>query len=323
MKRIVFCISVLVYFHLFQISQIGMAETEQIDKREALSQTVFVLEKRLPDIPAELMVYKIVDPQVTEDMVKKLMSAFNIDGKIIDSGKVFSVREGTKELVYWKAKGTGYIRFGDEAGLFENTHKRKLPSENEAEEMAERFLKGANLLPQNAFKIGTGYIELRQFDTSKQEKLKEIKNGIQVGFGVKIDGVIVEGPGAKASVILGENGKIIGAYKMWRDIKPFKKMKIITPEEAFKLFKKRWPPEVSPGQEGQAKVNVSVKVKEVYTTYYAYPAPEPMDYLNPVYVFKGEYLRSGVLKEKEVKSVDSFKLIVPAIPGDERIPWSK
>lgn len=323
MKRIIFFISVLICFHLFHVSQTGLAETKQTDKEKPPSQAVFVLEKPLPEIPAKLMLYKVVDPQVTEDMVKELMNAFNIQGKIINRGKVFAVREGTKELVYWKAKGTGYIRFGDEAELFENDSMKKLPSEKEAEKIAERFLKENKLLPRNAFKTGTGYIELGQFDPSKQETLKEIKNGIQVGYGFNIGGVKVEGPGAKVSVIFGENEKIIGAYKMWRDIKPFKEKKILSPEEACELFKKRWPPEASPGQEGQAKVNVTVKIKEVYTTYYAYPAPETMDYLNPIYVFKGEYLRSGVLGRKEVKTVDSFKIIIPAIPGDERIPWSK
>ncbi len=322
MKRKLFCMTVLLYFHLFQISEIGLAETEQIDKRETFSQAVFVLEKPLPEIPAELMVYKIVDPQVTEDMVKKLMRAFNIRGKIVDKGKVFAVREGTKDLVYWKAKGTGYIRFGDEAGLFENARIKKLLTEKEASEMAESFFKKNDLLPENAFRTGIGYIELKQYEPSKQATLKEITNGIQVGFGIKINGVEVEGPGAKVSIIFGENGKIIGAYKMWREIKPFKRVKILTPKEAFKLFKKRWPPEAFSGQEGQAKVNVIVKVKEIYTTYYAYPAPESLDFLNPVYVFKGEYLRSGVLGGKKIKTIDSFKIIIPAIPGDERIPWS-
>jgi hypothetical protein len=269
------------------------------------------------------MVYEVADPQVTEDMVKGLMNAFNIQGDIINRGKVFAVRQGTKELVCWKAKGTGYIRYGDEAELFDNDRMKKLPSEKEAEEIAERFLKENNLLPDNAFQTGTGYIELRQFDPSKQEAVKEIKNAIQVGYGLNIGGVQVEGPGAKVSVIFGEDEKIIAAYKMWRDIKPFTEKKIRSAEEAFEIFKKRWPPEASPGREGQAKVNVTVSVKEVYTTYYAYPAPETMDYLNPVYVFTGEYLRSGVLGGKKVKTVDSFKIIIPAIPGDERIPWSK
>jgi hypothetical protein len=74
-------------------------------------------------------------------MVRELKNAFNIQGEIINRGKVFTVRDGTKELVYWKAKGTGYIRFGDEVELFENDRMKKFPSGKEAEKIADRFLK--------------------------------------------------------------------------------------------------------------------------------------------------------------------------------------
>ncbi|GAI05778.1 unnamed protein product, partial [marine sediment metagenome] len=100
-------------------------------------------------------------------------------------------------------------------------------------------------------------------------------------------------------VVFGENGEIIGASKIWREIESDKEMKIITPEEAFDKFKQRWPGEAKPGQLERAKIRTEVSIKEVYVTYYAKPGCVPQDYIEPVYVFKGDYQTSSKIGERD------------------------
>ena len=296
--------------------------SDQADKERAHSQAIFVLERPLPQLPSELPVYRVIDPQVTKESVRQLMQAFKMSGEIVDREKLFAVRDGARELVYWKAKGTGYVRFSDEARLFEDKEVEELPDEKEARKLGKAFLEANDLLPENAVASETGYIGYKQFDPREQVTTKETRLGIQVGFGVELDGVPVEGPGAKASVVLGRNGEIIAAYKMWRDIEPGDKKRIISPEEAFALFKRRWPPEAPADPAEKAGIETIVKVGDVFTRYYAYPAPQSMQTLDPVYVFTGQYLRSGTLGGKEIRTVDGFRVLIPAVPDDERIPWS-
>ena len=125
-----------------------------------------------------------------------------------------------------------------------------------------------------------------------------------------LDGKKVSGPGAKSGIVFGENGEIIGASKIWREIEPYRETDIITPEEAFQEFKERWPREGKPEELEKADIHTRVHVKTIELTYYAKSGREPQKYLKPVYIFKGDYVTTGRVGEQEIGEKDIFEIIL-------------
>lgn len=282
---------------------------------ESLVLASFKLVHPLPKVPEKMMVHKTVDPKISREDVMTLMKAISLEGKIDDREKQFVVKDQDRVLEVFKQPGTGYLRFSDNAKLGIEIEAKNLPSEDSAIARAKEFLMAHGLLPENTFFAGVGYYEFRKCD-SDGKIIIQGKSAIAVGFGFKIGEIRVEGPGAKVGVVFGEDGEIIGVSKIWREIEADKERKIITPEEAFSIFKKRWPREAAPGQLEQARIKTEVNIKEVYVAYYAEPGLEPQNYIEPVYVFKGDYQTSGKIGEQEIKESDFFVIIIPAIPNE-------
>jgi len=280
---------------------------------ESLALASFKLVHPLPKVPEKMMVYKTIDPKISREDITKLMKTFGLEGKIDDRQRQFVVKDQNRVLEVFKQPGTGYLRFSNNTKLAIEKEAKNLPSEDNAIDEAKKFLRANDLLPENTFLAGVGYYEFRKYD-SIGNTIIQGKSAVSIGFGFKIEEMKVEGPGAKAGVVFGEDGEIIGASKIWREIEPDKEMKIITPEEAFDKFKQRWPGEAEPEQFKRAKIKTEVSIKEVYVTYYAKPGCVPQDYIEPVYVFKGDYQTSSKIGEREIKESDYFEIIIPAIP---------
>lgn len=273
----------------------------------------FNLLSPLPAVPARMLVYKTVDPQISSEDIAPLMNVFSLEGDIIDRERQFVVREGERVLEVFKEPGTGYVRFSNDAKLGSEEEAKNLPSEEEAVGMAEEFLRASGLLPGNSFFAGSGYYEFREYG-SDGEVITWGKSGLAVGFGFLIEEMEVKGPGAKASVVFGEEGDIIGASKIWREIEPDEEREIIIPEEAFAAFKQRWPQEAEPEELEWADIITEVTITEVYVAYYAEPGCLPQHHMEPVYVFRGNYHTSGVIGEQDIGDRDYFEIIIPAIP---------
>jgi hypothetical protein len=272
----------------------------------------FNLKCRFPEVTEKMMVYRTVDPNISRDDILSLMKIFGLDGQIIDQGRQFIAKDGDKVLEVFKQSGTGYLRFSDDAKLAIEKKAENLPSKDEAVAKANDFLKNNGLLPSNTFLAGVVYYEFEQYD-SEGKAIDQGKTALSVGFGFKINEMKVEGPGAKVSIVFGESGEIIETAKIWREIKPDKEARIITPQEAFARFKERWPTEAKPNELEQAKIKTEVNIREVYVTYYAEPGCIPQSYIEPVYVFVGDYQTSGIIGNQEIMEGDHFKIIVSAI----------
>lgn len=290
----------------------GASEDQPTSPKSAVLAS-FKLVRPLPKVPKRMMVYKTVDPKISKEDVLPLMEIFGLSGEIVDRDRQFVVKDRNRVLEVFKQPGTGYLRFGDNAKLAVEKEAKKLLSEDEAIGRGKEFLKTNGLLPENTFLAGVGYHEFSQYN-SEGKTITQGKSAISVGFGFKIEEMKVEGPGAKASIVFGEEGEIIGVSRIWREIEPDKKVEIITPEEALAKFKQRWPREAKPEQLRQARIKTEVNVKEVHVTYYAEPGCIPQSHMEPVYVFRGNYQISGRMGEQEIKKSDHFEIIIPAIP---------
>jgi len=168
------------------------------------------------------------------------------------------------------------------------------------------------LLPENIFFVGVGYSEIRNY-ASNGETVSKGRTALAVGFGFMIDSMKVIGPGAKASVVIGDNAEIIEVSKIWREIEADTEKKLKTPKEALAEFKQRWPDEANAEQFEKALIKTKVNISEIYLTYYAEPGCIPQMLIEPVYVFKGDYQISRGTDDREIVEEDKFIIRIPAI----------
>lgn len=276
----------------------------------------FTMVRSLPEAPDSMMIYETVTPEMSESDVKTLMKACGIEGKIIDRQRQYVVREGKKVLEIFKEPGTGYLRFSNDAQLGAEQKAKNLPSRDEAVEKAKAVLEAQGLLHDNMFLTDVSYFESAKYNT-RGETIEEGKSAVTAGFAFTLEGKRVEGPGAKASVVFGANSEIIGISWIWRKMKPYKKVKIISPDEAFVKFKRRWPAEGTPEQMKLAAINTRVNIKDMRLTYFAKPGCIPQMHVKPVYIFEGDFVVTRGIGEDAVKRSDRFLIFIPAVPGEE------
>lgn len=301
-------LSGLVLFLYVCAPNMGVASPNASDD---LVVALFKLAHPLPEVPEKMMVHRVVDPGISREDIVPLMEVFGLQGKIVVHDREFVVRDRDRALEVFKQPGTGYLRFSDDAKLAAEEQARDLPSEDEAVAMAEEFLRSNGLLPENTFLAGTGYYEFTKYD-AEGKIFEQGRSAISVGFGFTIEGVEVHGPGAKAGVVFGEGGKMIGASRIWREIRPDREVRVIPPEWALTRFKQRWPREADPDQFWRAKIRTEVRINEMYLSYYAKPGCIPQSYIEPVYVFKGVYQVTGITGDQEIMDGDTFDFFVPA-----------
>jgi len=152
-------------------------------------------------------------------------------------------------------------------------------SDEEYKKLALEFLTSCGLMKEEA--------EFR--DVNKENTVTIVENGvekklpfmIEVRFGRKKDDIPWGGVGPKISVYFGENGKIIGAASVWREVEPFREYPIKEFSKALEDIK-----------QGKATIyealpNDSGKVKEVRLMYRLDPIGYQQEYVIPYFMVIG------------------------------------
>lgn len=260
----------------------------------------FEMDVAFTDIEPTMTIYQVKSVNVSEMDVEAIgrLLGFNGGAGVVNDG-VLGMVEGTKAINIYTASGA--IWYADTAKLFRSVKKQpNLPSDAEAMEIAETFLSTKGLLPSDAVVSNVVAYERGEINTSTKKVSNVIKTDLQVIFDRKIDNIPVIGPGSKLKVYIGDDGEVTGFYKAWRVIEPYSECTIKTPEEAFedlKVGKCRFA-----GPIGFDKAIV----KEILLAYYIEAADKEQDFVEPVYVFKGELLFGEDMAE--------FEALVPAVP---------
>lgn len=260
----------------------------------------FEMDVAFTDIEPTMTIYQVKSVNVSEMDVEAIgrLLGFNGGAGVVNDG-VLGMVEGTKAINIYTASGA--IWYADTAKLFRSVKKQpNLPSDAEAMEIAETFLSTRGLLPSDAVVSNVVAYERGEINTSTKKVSNVIKTDLQVIFDRKIDNIPVIGPGSKLKVYIGDDGEVTGFYKAWRVIEPYSECTIKTPEEAFedlKVGKCRFA-----GPIGFDKAIV----KEILLAYYIEAADKEQDFVEPVYVFKGELLFGEDMAE--------FEALVPAVP---------
>lgn len=293
----------------------GMLLITPLTAQEKDVRASFKMPRSLLQAPEAMMIYKTLTPVVGEKDLQSMMKATGMQGKITERDRNWIAREGKKVLEIFKQPGTGYLRFSNDLKLGAEKASENLPSKKDAMRKAKAFLKENGLMKENMFLAGVDYFEFMHRD--EKGNVVTGKSAVKVAFGFKLDGVLAEGPGAKAGVVFGEGGEIIGVSYIWRNTKPLKKIKIISPRQALVNFKHRWPGEGNAEQLKNADILTLVNIKDIRLSYYLGPGCTPQEQIKPVYVFEGDFIVTRKTMKKPPKTGEQFVIILSAIPGEK------
>jgi len=230
-------------------------------------------------LPKRLMVYRVKPANVTKSAFEKRARGLGLKGAIEETtGRFLIADEGT---AYEVDRATGSFDYTTEAFAKQTQPLQHLLSDNEYRKKAEAFLTGSGLMEDSA--------EFR--DVNRGNVVGTYENGrwverpfmIEARFGHKQLGGIDfdKGVGPKIVVQFGEDGRILGALSVWREVEPFSVYALKSTDEALTAAKK-----------GDAQLfNVEDRDTGVVDTVSLSYINDPLDYdqryVLPAYILKG------------------------------------
>ena len=235
-----------------------------------------------PKVPERMVVYSVKEPNVTEASVRELAARY------FDMPPDAELTRSHRMGLYWLNSGNRLVEVNPLTGSF-NVAKvgkqdakmidKNYPSKEEAQNIAQEYLKSRGLLPKDAYLW--------------RVVSKPARGLARVGYLRKIGNYKTYGAGAKIHVKVGREGEVRGVRKTWQELIPYKAYPIKSPEDALA--------ELQSGK-GVLMNGDTGKVKEITLRYYT--SPQKQEYVQPIYYFdcKG---RKG-----------SFRGIVPAIKDE-------
>jgi hypothetical protein len=264
-----------------------------------------ILEKSLPGEVKNIMVYKTVPSQFTRQDVISLGKKFNIPEptEIKETKEGFSIaaKDGS---AYVLLLNSGWIEYTNSIRDTVNPFDvpANLPSDDEAEKIATRFLEDRDLLPSGATVIRTTHGQI--LGTSSKGSDAVVWEDINVWYGRKLSGYPVEG--TQLMLAIGAHGDPIEFIMNWRNYESYKELAVKTPEQAFQELKTNG---VAVGVMDKPD---KISINDMYLAYKTKPASEKEEYLEPVWVFKGEVFVDG----KPVMPVVQYVPAVAESPGE-------
>lgn len=231
----------------------------------------------LPDFPEKVMVYRVKRPAVTREQVLAQAQRLGITGEIKETPTDFRI--GSQDGNYIVDRKTGSFTYTTKEFELQVYPLKTVLSDGEYEQLATNFLTEKGLLKENAV-----FRDVNRDNTytSGDDTYEKAPFMIEARFGHKdLNGIRFNGTGPKISVYFGENGRIIGAASVWREIEPFREYPIITCEEALKLIKN------GKGMVYGTVPNDRGTVKEARLIYLCDPLGYDQEFIIPYYQVSG------------------------------------
>lgn len=208
-----------------------------------------------------------------------------------------SVRNATKSsltiptdtknsLVYQKEDPTaffqqdlasGKLAFNKGMGNYLKSGGRSLPKQEAANAIAMRYINESGLAPANKEEIKMMHSGGLRLATAGSQKQIDVLRTIS--YGRFLDGVPVYGPSSKIIVHVGNNGEIVGASSLWKEVAgnkgtPLKKEEMKSAKEAEVEMNRRLATDFGKG--------AKTKIKEMSLAYY----DGGLNYIQPAYYFQ-------------------------------------
>ncbi len=225
----------------------------------------------LPQFPPKATVYRIKYPAVDAAYAIVMAKKFGVAGEVREGEDMFTVTDDATGNVVEVFK-TGSVSYSLEADAYTKlllNDRAQLPSTQEAEDIASRFLEEKDLLPP----------EVKPFTETDVDGLS--LDRVRVDFRYKIGDYRGEGPGYKFSVLVGDGGKIAGASMFYPQLVTYTEVELRSPEEALS--------DVAKGKGSWMQFDgVKAVLDRVSLRYYLQPAIGKQEYVLPVYLFEGQ-----------------------------------
>ena len=225
----------------------------------------------LPQFPPRATVYRINYPAVDAAHAVEMAKKFAVAGEVREGDDMFTVTDNATGNVVEVLK-TGSINYSLEASAYSKlllNDEAQLPSTQEAEDIAIRFLEEKNLLPP----------EVKPFIETGVDGLS--LHRVRVDFRYKIGEYRGEGPGYRYSVLVGDRGKIAGASVFYPQLETYAEVDLRSPEEALA--------DVMKGKGSWMQFQgVRAVLDRVSLRYYLQPVLGRQEYVLPVFVFEGQ-----------------------------------
>jgi hypothetical protein len=223
-----------------------------------------VFEGPFPKVPKTMMVYRVKEPNITEEYVRELgrkHSGMPADAELRRSNGMglYWLRSSTHELEVFSTTNSFNIRRLKKRDT--RMIEKSSPSKEEGKNIAEQYLKRRGLLPKDAYL----WRVIR----------KSGKGVVRVGYLRKIGPYKTSGAGAKVFVTVGPGREVIDMRKSWQDLVPYKTYPIKSPQEALA--------ELQQGR-GVLMNGDTGKVEEITLRYYT--SPQKQEYVQPIYNFE-------------------------------------
>lgn len=244
----------------------------------------WVVETRLPTIERQVRAYRAVRPDLPQARLQAISRAFGMNGTpALDRG-VLKLEEGSRSL--WIMPETGAMSFRDNAAT-ESPGQRNLPNAGQAGARADQFLRENGLLPQEGFRANVEVIGVQRQETAGGPT-STAQNEIQVNYGFRLGGRQVEGPGAKATVFIGEGGEVTGFAKAWREVTEERMVTTRTADEALGLLRQKGLWNLLRQAGGPVR---QIRVTQVRAGFWAEDLGQTQNLIEPAFIFEGRMVR--------------------------------
>jgi hypothetical protein len=262
-------------------------------------------------VPATITVYKTQTTVVTKADAIAMAKKFNISdiGDISEGDRKISV--SSKDMRYclqlFKTGGMSYSDYQRTDTPNGIDIAENLPTDEDAEKLATSFLKERGLMPGDAILGGTEHRKVYKLNKSGGSDTV-VWEDILVYYTRELNGLKVEG--TQFEVEVGGHGDIIRFFSNWKDYQPIGESPIKSNDVAIQEMRQKG---IAAGI-GSVKPD-TVSINQIYLAYDTTAVAYKEDYLEPVWVFKGNALANG----QTIAPVEEF---IPALPvtGAPTIP---
>ncbi|MCX7599686.1 MAG: hypothetical protein N2512_12590 [Armatimonadetes bacterium] len=240
----------------------------------------FSVQATVPNHEQKVRVYKPVRPNLSPDRLQQIARSFGMQGQPSSRAGLLALDQGSKLLRI--DPNTGAMLYEDTAQVGARG-SRNLPNTGQAGSRADQFVRNNDLLPQAASRRNVEVVSLVRQDRQNGPTTTE-PHEVHVNYEFKLRGKPVEGPGSKATVVLGENGEVIGFYKAWREVEESREVTTRTGGQALAELRRKgmW----SMHRQGGGRVK-EVRITKARAAFWAEAIGRQQTEIEPVYIFEG------------------------------------
>jgi hypothetical protein len=234
---------------------------------------IYSINATVPVITGKIMTYSVERPNYSEEWISLLAKTLGMSGNIREGEKAFYASRADEENNYFIVyKDKMQISFKNFRGSFS-----KNLTDSEAIAAVNSFLQRSNItipdasVPQiSGYNTGGEKLPTDQFNQNSKQIV--VTSSRRINHIPEWD--------SKMMITVGDNASVVGFLIIWPDYQPYKKVSIISPEQAFEEFQMKDIYFTGSGLPIQPEKIIVTNVTLGYSA---------MDgkYLQPVYLFSG------------------------------------